>query len=396
METAPRKRGAIYSSMGRPKNADVLSTFPNDIKGHILTIRKKYPGWGARTIYQQLSSDPRYTHIKLPSIRSIATLIKHHGLVKRYNKQVSLPDSNMIKALRAHHVWELDAQGSFKVDNIGPIAMINIKDVYSRIYCMAYPNRKKSIYGFSTRLDYQCALRLAFIENGLPEVIQTDHEGIFFENKGGSPYPTVFHLWLIGLGIKKALSRIAQPTDQARVERMHQTIEKQAIMGVDYQNWNTLFSFCQQRREFLNQTFSCSMIDNKTPYQFAGQAKHSGRFYNLHLEQQMIDLTRIYKFLSKGLWYRWLSKGKSVTLGGQVYYLSKAKADSQLLITFDRESLKLRFHDDKELFIQSMPIKGITKENLMGDIFWKMVNVQLELPLCWDTQKISTTLVHNT
>jgi len=69
-------------------------------------------------------------------------------------------------ATRPHQVWQLDAQGSYKLNNIGPITMINIKDVFSLVYCMAYPNLRQSIYGYSKRLDYQCALRLGFIENG--------------------------------------------------------------------------------------------------------------------------------------------------------------------------------------------------------------------------------------
>ncbi len=254
---------------------------------------------------------------------------------------------------------------------------------------MAFPNRKKSIYGYSKRIAYQAALRLAFMENGLPEIIQTDHESVFHENKGGSPFPTLFHLWLIGLGISKTLSRIHQPTDQARVKRMHQTIERQAIQGIEHANWEQLFSFCQQRRKFLNQTFPCSSLENQTPYAFA-QKKHSGRFYHPHLEDKLIDIKRIYDFLQKGKWYRWTSKNKTITLGGNQYHAGKAKKNTQVVITFDRETLMLNIHDDKELLLQKIPIKGISKEILIGSVFWNMANVQLKLPLFWQAQKVST------
>lgn len=396
METSPKKRGALYSPMGRPPSQEVLSTFSPCIKETIIGIRQRHPGWGARTIHAELQKDYRFSSSDIPSIRSIGYLLKVRGLVRSYDKHVPMPESQVKIARRAHQVWQVDAQGSFRLENIGPIAMINIKDVYSLIYCMSYPNLKKSIYGSCSRLDYQCALRLAFMEWGLPEMIQTDHESIFHENKGKSPFPTQFHLWLIGLGIKKAFSRLYRPTDQAVVERMHQTMEKQAIQGVEYSNWEALFNFCQQRRKFLNQVFPCASLNSQPPEQAFPEARHSGRYYHPVLEEKLIDLGRIYTFLEKGKWYRSVSKEKSITLGGVYYRINKLSKQKQLMITFDRKTLMLSFHDDKEHLIDRMPIKGINKKTLMGDTFWKLSNVQLELPLSWETQKLSTTFLHNT
>ena len=109
-----------------------------------------------------------------------------------------------------------------------------------------------------------------------------------------------------------------------------------------------------------------------------------------------MDLDRVYTYLDKGKWYRRTSYNKSVTLGGNVYFVKNAKTRAQVIITFDRETLMLSFHDDKERLLQKIPIKGIDKKILMGEVFWKMTNVQLELPLWWDTQKVTTTFLHNT
>lgn len=380
--------------MGRPVQAEVLGTFREDLKQYIVDLRKKCPGWGARTIHAELKIDPRLEGMKVPSIRSIGTLLKAKGLVRRYDKHVPIPDSQVNIAQRPHQVWQLDAQGGCVLNNIGPMAMINIKDVFSRVYCMAYPNQRKQLTGSSKRIDYQYALRLAFIEYGLPEVIQTDHESIFYENKGQSPFPTVFHLWLIGLGIAKVFGRFHQPTDQGLVERMHQTIDKQAIKGIDHPNWESLFNFCQQRRAFLNLTFPCSSLENKSPYAAFPKAKHSGRFYHPFHEDSMIDLKRIYAYLDKGLWYRRASYNKSITLGGKVYYVKSTARKARVTITFDSKISQLSFHNDKQQLLEQQPIKGIDKKSLMGDLFWKMVNIQLELPLCWDTQKATTTFLH--
>ena len=394
--TAAKKRDSIHSCLGRPPSKEVLGTFPEYVRQAILNIRANHPGWGAKVIHAELSANPKFEGLVLPSIRSIGVLLKAKGLVRAYEKHVAIPNTELCSAQQPHEVWQLDAQGGVKLPNIGPIAMINIKDVVSRVYCMAYPNKKKSIHGYSLRLDYQCALRLAFSEHGLPQRIQTDHEGVFVESKGKSPFPSVFHLWLVGLGVALSFSRIKRPTDQGLVERMHQTIEKQVLQGIMYPNWEKLFDFCQQRRGFLNQHFRCASLDDRSPYQAFPEAKHSGRPYYLQKEEQLIDLNRIYQFLGKGKWYRKVSTLRSLTLGGQVYYVANAKPNTQLYITFDVESKLLHFHNDKEILIQKIPIKGINKERLMGEIFWKMINVQLQLPLYWNTQKISTTFLHNT
>lgn len=396
MATTSKKNGAIYSSMGRPSTGGALSTFPATIKAEILKLRKQYSGWGAKTLHTELRIDPKFSGLKLPSIRTIGLFLKQEGLVHLYNKHAPMPESKIQSAVRPHQIWQLDAQGGCELKGIGSIAMINIKDVYTKTYCMAFPNRKKSIYGHSKRSDYQCALRMAFMEYGLPELIQTDHEGVFYENKGKSPFPTLFHLWLTALGISQSFSRFNTPTDQGAVERMHQTMEKQAIQGIRHSDWETLFNFCQSRRRFMNQSFPCSRLNNQAPYQAFAKAKHSERHYQPQSEKRMLELNKVYAFLEKGKWYRSISKGRSMTLGGQVYYLAKATPASQCMITFCSKTLMLSFHDDKEHLIQKLPIKGINKEILMGEVFWKITNIQLELPFSWDTQKVSTTFLHNT
>lgn len=391
-----KKKYPIYSSMGRPPTGGSLSSFAQGIREHIEYLRGQRRGWGAKVLHFELKKDPRFSGTKIPSIRAIGLFLKQKGLIKTYEKHIPMPDSQVEATSKPHQLWQMDAQGNTKLENIGPIAMINIKDVCSRSYCMAFPNKKKSAYGHSKGSDYQCALRMAFIENGLPEKIQTDHEAVFYENKGKSPFPTILHLWLIGLGIGQVFSRFHQPTDQAKVERMHQTIEKQTLEGIVHQNWESLFNLCQQRRKFLNETFPCSTLGNKPPYQAFPQARHSGRYYHPQLEPDMIDLNRIYAFLEKGKWFRAVSKLGSVSIGGQVYYLSGIKGKAQVQVLFNAKSLMLSFYDVKERLLHKIPIKGINKKALMGEVFWKMSNIQLELPLFWETQKVSTTFLHST
>jgi len=178
---------------------------------------------------------------------------------------------------------------------------------------------------------------------------------------------------------------------------MHQTIENQAIRGMSYPNWEAFFDYCQQRRKILNQTYPCSSLNNKAPLQVFPNAKHSGKYYHLQLEEKLIDLNRFYAFLAKGQWFRWMGNTNHlISLGGYKYYVPEIKYRTQIKISFDPQTLQLLFHDDKELVVARKPIKGISKKTLMGDLYWKVSNVQLEFPFSWEIQKLNTTLLDNT
>ena len=106
----------------------------------------------------------------------------------------------------------------------------------------------------------------------------------------------------------------------------------------------------------------------------------------------MIQLKRIYQFLGNGKWFRQVAGNKMVFLGGQAYYINNAKPKDQLQITFCANCQHLLFQNDNELLIALHPIKGITKNQLMGrraEIF-NIPNLQLKIPFDWE-DRVDTT-----
>ncbi|GAB5555059.1 MAG: hypothetical protein Sapg2KO_46500 [Saprospiraceae bacterium] len=382
--------------MGRPKSENKLPSIDISIVDYIKKMRQLNPGWGPKTIHAELKNDRRWSSEQVPSIRSIAYLLQAAGLSRKYDKRIELKEIQSTNApTQAHQRWQLDAQGYVHLAQLGTIAMINIKDIYSKTYCLAYPNQLKGKYGHSKRVDYQCALRLAFAEFGLPQELQTDHEAIFYEAKSKSPFPTRFHLWLISLGITKFFSRKGRPQDQGAVERMHQTIEKQVLQGKTYKTWYELFQACQERRYFLNNFFPCSTLKDQPPFEAFPEARKKKRDYSIDREEDYMDLQRVYDYLDTGKWFRNCSRAKTVTIGGQVYFIKSAQPKGELEITFEKQDNTLEFKNDKGQIIDRHPIKGIEKRILMGQLFYKMSNLQLELPLDWESKKVSTTFLHN-
>lgn len=383
----------MHSKMGRPKTG-ALGSFPAALGQRLKQMRSTDQGWGPTTLLVELQVDEKWRHTNLPSRSTIGRYLKQEQLSKRYEVNHPLPVQNCQSPKQAHELWQIDGQGQVQVEAIGPISMLNIKDVHSRVYVCSFPAQLKSMQGQPGTSDYQTAMRLGFIQHGLPQSLQSDHASVFYQNKSKSPFPTPFCLWLISLGIKPCFSRVNQPTDQGQVERAHQTLFDQVLRrNVPYTNWEALFRRCESRRNRLNKDIPSTATENLAPLIKFPEAKHSQSYYHPSKEAQLIDLKKVFAFLAKSKWYRQVSTSKAVWLGGQAYYLAQAKAKEQVLITFCETDQHLVFQNDKELVLHRLPIKGINKERLMGNLASLALfpGLQLELPLSWEAHKTNTT-----
>lgn len=393
MAAAYKKRGSLHSAMGRPKTG-AMSSFPAFLQNRVKAMRTQHEGWGPTTLLAELKADEQLCAGRLPSRSTIGQFLQQEKLSRNYEPHSPLPVEPCKKAKRCHSLWQIDGQGNSQVPEVGPIAMLNIKDVHSSVYVSSFPAKMKSMTGHPNTSDYQTAMRLGFIEHGLPRRLQSGHASVFYENKSKSPFPTVFCLWLVGLGVEPCYSRVHQPTDQAQVEKAHQTVFDQVLRGRnDYKSWEHLFEWCKKRRIRLNESIPSRATDKLPPLKKYPKAKHSGRFYQPQMEAGLIDMKAVFAFLAKGKWFRTVAGNKTVSLGGQAYYISGAKHGEQLKITFCKQKQNLVFQNDKELEIAQMPIKGITPERLMGNMerFVRLPASQFEFPFNWEAQKVSTT-----
>jgi hypothetical protein len=389
--TTDKKKSPLVTKMGRPI-VGVLGSFSIDTQNAIETLRGEHPGWGAMTIHCELESGGRISPSNLPCVSRIAAFLKEKGYTNKYEKHRHLPTPAFALPTRCHQKWEIDDQGVEYYEGVGWIRMINIKDVFSHVYVGSFPVLVATKDHSPTTSDYQCALRLAFSAFGMPEHIQSDNGSIFHENRSTSSFPTIFHLWLVALGITFSFARCRQPTDQADVERSHRTLFNQVLRKEPFKNWQHLFEFVQQRRDVLNLTLPCQTIQ-KPPLVAFPQAIHSSRYYVALKEFDLLDLERVFTFLKPCEWFRLVAPNHTLSLGGQLYSIREALPKQQLRITFDVISQNLLFHNDKELIAQKA-IKAISKERIAGQEHadFAMPFAQLAFPFDWQTLKTSTTL----
>lgn len=274
----------------------------------------------------------------------------------------------------------MDAQGVTTVAGLGKVSFINLLDVFSHtsIDSHACPNTRHP-----KSQEYQRVLRRAFIRYGLPEQISLDHDSAFYDNKSASPFPSVIHLWLIGLGVQVRFIHKRPPLEHSRIERHHQTIARQTFEGQTFADVTTLQRSLQARMLFLNQEYPTRALDGQPPFRAFPQARHSSRPYCLEAEKQLFDMQRIYDYLQSGRWFRQVSSVGTFSLGGHIYNVTTRFADQTLEITFNGATRKLICLPETATTAFQLDIKGLTKTVLMGNSspLPSFTAYQLALPL---------------
>ncbi|MCX8066337.1 MAG: hypothetical protein N3B68_00690 [Anaerolineae bacterium] len=366
------------SAMGRPPSG-ALGSFPPEIRETLRRLREEHPGWGPETLRLELKA--RYPESsRLPSRSRIAAFLRQEGLTRPYERRRPLPQPEAGPAQHPHEVWEVDAQGVVDLSSGHKVSIVNIVDVVSCWKVESAPCWQTS---HPSRWDYQMALRRGFLRHGLPQRVSLDHDAVFYDNASASPFPTLLHLWLMALGVEVSFIQHPPPRDHSRVERTHQTIERQALSGQPLADEAAVRRSLDGRREFLNSQYPCRSLGGQPPLRAFPEARHSGRPYRLEWEAEMLDMQRVWDYLAQGCWVRRVSSQGQVALGGQSYYLGLSFAGQPVKITFDPQKQELVCCPEKGGSPVRLPIRGLTPADLMGELSpLRAVPVyQLALPL---------------
>jgi transposase InsO family protein len=366
------------SHMGRPTTGP-LSTFPKELQETILHLRKLHPGWGSNTLLAELKRDVYWGNQPLPSRARIATLLKQAGLTRRYQPHHDLLQPPRTSPSTPHQEWQMDAQGIMRVEGVGKVSLITIVDVVSRLKAESYPSLETTNPALS---DYQLTLRRAFLTHGLPQVLTLDHGTVFYDNTTPSPFPTRLHLWLLALGVQVRFTRKRCPTDHAIIERTHQTMTAQALLGQTYASHADLWAGLDERRDVLNQHVPSRALSHQAPLQAYPHAMHSGRMYRPEWEEDLLCLESVWTYLRACRWFRRIRTNGFFCLGGYSYYLGKQVAHLAVAIRFDADPLAFLCQLEGSEEIVQVPAQGLTKADLMGElaVIQTLPTYQLALP----------------
>lgn len=375
----------LVSHMGRPAQG-YLSSFDPQIRTTLRAWCEAHSGWGAKTLEAELRQWEPFAGKRLPSRRSIAYWLKQEDFSRPYDKRQPLPQAAVSPAQACHEEWEMDARGYEKVPGVGMVALINLNDVFSRVKLLSYPVwlGDQRVCRHADTEDYRLALRLAFVEWGLPDRLAVDHESIFYDNTSKSPYPTLLHLWLLALGVELTFGRPGLPQDQAIAERSHQTWYGQVLQDQSFAGQETLWQQLEARKVFLNHCLPCASLGDQPPLVAHPEARLPRRGYRPEWEAELMDVDRVYAYLSQGRWFRKASNVGVLKLGQEAYWLGRDWQRREVQVTFAADDRQLVFRAGDEE--KRRPLKGITLEKLMGEVspLVHLNNFQLALPFTWN------------
>jgi len=291
--------------------------------------------------------------------------LKQEDLTRKYERHSELPQPQAAEPERAHEEWEVDAQGVIKVPDLGSVSIININDLFSRLKVDSFPCLHSS---HPDTLDYQLVLRRAFVRYGLPKRVSLDHDSVFYDNACASPCPTTLHLWLIALGVDVRFISHRPPAEHSVIERAHQTMEQQAVTGQTFTDGSALQQSLSDRLDFLNLRFPSRSLGGRPPLVAFPEARHSGRPYLLEWEEDMLDMQRVRKYMAQGRWFRRTSSQGQFSLGAHRYTVGRSLSKQTLEITFDSETHKLVCLSEDGSQEIRLPVQGLTKAALMGEL----------------------------
>lgn len=197
--------------------------------------------------------------------------------------------------------------------------------------------------------NVRATLRTAFEEWGLPEEIQTDGEPSLIPSTPGS-FPSMFSLWLIGLGVRHHRIRPGIATDDAEVERTHRTLSDYVLVGQKHQPVAVLQSALRQARYELNAEYPSRAhgCGGRPPLLAHPELLHSQRRYTRQKEADCFDLRRVDAYLSTLVWERRVGKTGQITLSGSHETYSVGRQ-------YYRQIVQIQFDPQDRCFVAFLP-----------------------------------------
>jgi len=216
--------------------------------------------------------------------------------------------------------------------------------------------------------DARSTLRACFAcWQTLPDEIQSDGDKILVGNHHQT-FPTVFTLWLKGLGVEHLVTRPAKPTDNAEVERCHRTVNDYAIVGHENASMLELQEILDQAVHELNFELSSRAegCRGRPPVIAHPELLRPRRPYQPEHELALFDLKRVDTYLASFTWQRKVGKAGQTEVGRHRYSVGRAYSHHSVLIRFDPTDRYFVFYDinDPEVEIRRRPAKGL--EDLMS------------------------------
>lgn len=386
-----RRGGTAHSRYRRPAPG-LLSRFEATVSQSLFEMRSAHPGWGPDRLRTKLSEQPELQGLKLPSRAEIGRYLRQFPQFRRRAKakpvQINRPDP----PTEVHECWQLDFKLKIELADGSLVHLHTVRDPVGEA-CIGANIFVAGQVGQACQgvklAQVRTALRQCFTRWGtLPDIIQTDGDPVLCGRAGADFFPSLFRLWLIGLGLKHQVIRPGQPTDNAQVERCHRTVCEYAIVGNEHLPVEPLQQVLTEAVTELAFKLSSRAqgCAGQPPVSAHPELLQPRRPFQPEHELALFDLSRVDAYLATLSWERIVDKAGQVYLGQRRRYsLGRDYARQTVLIRFDPTDRHFVFYPahDPERILARRPAKGLSVSDLTGLSEDPTALGPQQLPLPW-------------
>jgi transposase InsO family protein len=370
------------------RSGGLLSRFEAKVRYAILRLRLEHPRWGPNRILMRLKKRPSLRGLGLPKEAQIGRYLHQWPRFRRPTQTGvrTRPDQPQ----RVHQRWQIDFKMGIGLNDGSQVNLHTVRDPVGEAAltaCVFAAGRVGQPPAKVTLSQVQTVLRRCFKQWAtLPQEVQTDGETSLVGQPQGD-FPSVFTLWLKGLGIAHRVSRPGQPTDNAEVERCHRTLNDYAIVGNQKADLSQLQALLDEAVhelafELPSRAQGCA---GRPPALAHPELLQPPRPFQPELELAHFQLKRVDAYLATFTWTRTVSKTGQVDLGGYRYSVGRPFARRQVAIRFDptRREFVFDHPDAAGQELKRRPARGLQVTDLTGLAQWPLGLGHQQLPLPW-------------
>jgi transposase InsO family protein len=326
---------------GPPCRGPLATAHPR-LKYVLLRLKRVHRGWGVDKLRLELTRRPSLQGLGIPQRSALASYLAQFGARLRRPRRVPThrpAPASRLAPTQPHQCWQMDFKGDEPLDGckqrIAPFLVCDSASGAPLGGTIHAIRGRGNRAGVSMR-DVQADLRALFCRWGLPDALRMDRDPLFV-GSGRLEWPGTLLLWLIGLGVQPIINRAYRPTDNAIVERNHQTWQAHVLEGSLYADLAevqvaTERAFADRREALPSRHAGCE----RRPFLEAfPQLVCPRRAYVAAEERAHFQLGRLDAYLSEWKWRRTVDGRGQISLSDRNYKVGAAYHGQSVRVHFD-------------------------------------------------------------
>jgi len=338
-----RIKGRAHLGQRPRKRIGLLRKVAPEAIALIQRLRKRHPSWGLPYLRAQVLAHPDLTDEQRATVPSTSTFYRYihdlEGTPPRVSLRNRAPSQRLVKqAQYPHHLWQMDLKEKCKVAGLrSQITVATVRDIYSSVTVGASIFELKRPNATLSCADMRAACRACFSDWGLPDILRTDKGTCFIGNMHQHGFPSVFTLWLVGLGVAHETIEKGKVTQNGCVERFNRTYNDLVLRDGPFANTAELEQVSQTTVEFLNNKYpsNAGSCDRQAPLEAHPEAATPRRGYETTAEEKLFSLERVDAYLSKFRWQRRADSVGKLSIANCDYYVGRQHKGCVFDIRFD-------------------------------------------------------------